>query len=61
MRKKIIDIIVDIVIYYLSALLISFIFMKFGWIEGNIYLYSLALTIGWTIGKLIISFFRKEK
>ena len=61
MKKNIINIVVDIIIYYLSALLISFIFNQFGWVEGNIYLYSLALTIGWTIAKLIIDFFKNKK
>lgn len=61
MRKKLIDIIVDVVIYYLSALLVSFAFKQLGWLEGNIYLYSFGVTIGWTIAKLIIDFFKKGK
>lgn len=58
MKEKITDVIVDMVIYYLAALLISIIANKIGWIEGNIFIYSLALTIGWVIAKFIIYFFK---
>lgn len=60
MKNKIINSIVNIIIYYFSALLISFIFKSFGWVDGNIYLYSFALTIGWMIAKIIIDFFKKK-
>jgi len=60
MKKKVINVIVYIVIYYLSVLLVTFIFKKIGWIKGNIYMYSLAITIGWTIAKLLIESFKKQ-
>lgn len=59
MKKKIVNIVVDLVLYYLVALVVSMIFKQLGWINGNIYLYSLSITIGWGIAKLIISLFKR--
>lgn len=60
MKKKVINIIVNIVIYYLSALLVVFIFKQFGLIKENIYLYSLMLTITWVIVQLIVKLIKKK-
>lgn len=58
MKEKITDVIVNMVIYYLSALFVSFIANQIGWIEGNIFIYSLFFTIGWGIAKFIIYFYK---
>lgn len=60
MRDKIVNLIVDAAIYYFAALLVTFVASRFGWIEGDICLYSLALTIGWTIAKMIIRCIKKK-
>lgn len=56
--KKITDVIVDMIICYLSMLLVSFIANQIGWMEGNIFIYSSVLTIGWVIAQFIIYFYK---
>lgn len=59
MGKKIIDKIIDVVMYYLSALLVLFIFKAAGWIDVDLTFYALGMTAGCVIAQMIIKFVKK--
>lgn len=61
MIKKIIFEIIDIGIYYFSSLLVCLFFKWLGWIEHNIFLFSLGITIGWYIARVVIKFVKNKK
>lgn len=61
MTKKIITVIIDICIYYLCALLVCLCFKWLGWLEHNIFVFALGITIGWSIAQLIIEFVKNKK
>ncbi len=61
MKNKIISLVISAVIYYAVALLLSFVCKYFGLIDGNIFAYTVSITLGWVVAKILIELFESKR
>ncbi len=60
MTKKIMSEIVDIIVYYICSLLVCLFFKWVGWLERDVFIFALGITIGWYIARAIIKLVKKK-
>lgn len=61
MMSKKIDKCIDVILYYVVTLIISILFKKLGWLEGNAFTYAFGITTGWMIVDVISYLHKKRK
>lgn len=61
MKNQVLEIVGEVILYFIIVFVISFTFNKFGWLDEGVLKNAFFLTAGWCIWKGIYYFIKKKR